>query len=192
MKIFQNKQPAWLSVPLKKIRGVEFVPINEMQIAGDKNFTHKHLKTIENNYKKAPFFTEVMPFIESWYQFQSEFIIERNIHFLQNLLSSWNIAVKIYFSSKLDCHSTDNKLLIEIIEKVGGTEYLFGAGSVAYLKAKLFEEAGIKLIAQNYTHPIYDQFNAEQFTAGLSCIDALMNCGINGVKDLVCDRKLGL
>lgn len=189
VKIIQDKQPKWLSIPLKKIKGVEFVPINQMQIADDIDFASKHLKTIENNYKKAPFFVEVMPLIERWYSLSTKLIAERNIDFLLNLLSAWNIHVNYTFSSKLDFSSSSNELLIEIIKHVGGNEYLFGLGSISYLKPQLFEDANIRLVPQDYNHPTYNQINTEEFIPGLSCIDSLMNCGIKETKHLVCGEN---
>lgn len=185
VKIIQNKEPKWLTIPLKKIKDTEFVPINEMQIADDKNFVDKHLKTIEINYKKAQYYNEIMPLVEKWYESSSQLVAERNISFLQTLRAAWNISSKVNFSSELKCHLSSNELLIEIIKKVEGTAYLYGSGSAGYLKPELFNQAGIELIAQNYTHPIYKQFNSDKFITGLSCLDALMNCGIIGTKELV-------
>src|SRR5205085_3184943 len=76
--ILNNNSEYWLTIPLLKPKGVEFVPINEMRInLGDK-FAGKQLKTIELNYKKAPFFNDVFPLVTSFYDHPSELISERN------------------------------------------------------------------------------------------------------------------
>jgi len=48
-----------------------------------------------------------------------------------------------------------------------------------------YSEAGIDLIYQNFQHPVYPQIGTHNFVPGLSIIDALMNIGFDGVKDLL-------
>src|SRR4051812_2430296 len=56
VKIISNKVEFWLTIPLKNKPGQTFQPINEMEIDNPKFVGDKQLKTLELNYKKAPFF----------------------------------------------------------------------------------------------------------------------------------------
>jgi len=185
VKILENGTSRWLTVPLRKLDGAEFVPINRMLIAHEIPFKDKHLKSIRNAYGRTQFFSEVMPLVESWYDDPSPYIADRNMSFLRNLLKIWEISVEISLSSQLDCHESASALLVEIVQKVGGTAYLFGAGSAAYLESEVFQEAGIELRPQNYQHPRYPQPNSSTFFEGLSIIDALMNSGLAYTKALL-------
>jgi hypothetical protein len=75
-------------------------------------------------------------------------------------------------------------LIIEIMKQVGGTAYLCGAGSAHYQDEEMFFKSHITLIRQNFVHPVYHQINARKFVPGLSIIDGLLNCGLEGTKKL--------
>ncbi len=60
-----------------------------------------------------------------------------------------------------------------------------GGGASKYQEDEKFQSNGITLLYQNFTHPVYPQFNTVEFIAGLSILDTLMNCGIDGTKKLL-------
>ena len=67
----------------------------------------------------------------------------------------------------------------------GGKKYFCGGGAMGYQQDDAFEKAGIVLLYQNFVCPTYSQFERQNFISGLSIIDALMNLGLNGVRDLL-------
>ncbi len=58
-------------------------------------------------------------------------------------------------------------------------------GADSYQENEILERQGIEVVARNFVHPVYKQFNSENFVKGFSIIDALMNCGIDGTKKLL-------
>lgn len=67
--------------------------------------------------------------------------------------------------------------LVEICIARGATRYISGPAARAYIKTKLFADAGIALCYANYQgYPIYPQA-LEPFEHGVSIIDTLMRCG---------------
>jgi hypothetical protein len=89
---------------------------------------------------------------------------------------------KVMLGSSLSVggHATD--LLVSTVRAVGGTVYLCGGGSEGYLEDEKFEQAGLRLIHQNFLHPTYPQGANDTFVPGLYCIDGLMHCGSRGVR----------
>ena len=91
----------------------------------------------------------------------------------------------IFWSSDLDHEGKSNKLLASLVKAVGCTTYMYGGGASIYQDETVFAEHGIQLKPQNFEHPQYHQFGNTSFIPGLSIIDALMNIGFEGVKDLL-------
>jgi hypothetical protein len=50
-------------------------------------------------------------------------------------------------------------------------------GSREYLNKAAFDEAGMGVVWQQLTHPVYPQCGTAPFIKGLSALDALFNCG---------------
>lgn len=178
VKIISNGAEYWLTIPLKNKKNEVFVPINSMEIDNPKFIASKHLKTIELNYKKAPFFKEVFEYIVNFYEHPSPLIAERNIDFIVAVAKKFNIKKKFVKSSELNCEKKSTELLIEIVKKLNGAIYLSGDGAEGYQEKGLYEKNGLGLSFMNFKHPVYNQLNTKQFIKGLSIIDAMMNIGI--------------
>lgn len=185
VKIIVNKQEYWLTCSLKSETGQVFVPINKMVIDNPSRLKDKHLKTIELSYKKAPFFNEVFPIVETFYNYSSDLISERNIDFINTVCLKLNIITEKVTSDSLNITSSSNQLLIDIIKYLGGNCYMPGGGAQGYQEDQLFNENEINLNYQGFKHPIYSQFNSSSFLSGLSIIDALMNLGFVETETLI-------
>jgi hypothetical protein len=181
VKILANNQEYWLTVPLKSSAGITFQRIDEMEMDKPDLIAKKHLKTIELNYRKAPFFMEVFPLIAAFYNSDMASIASRNIAFIQAVAERTGIRKEFLRSSSMNCVGTSTDLLIEITTGLGGNVYLAGGGASGYQEDELFAKAGIQLSYQNFEHPVYLQMNGKGFTKGLSVLDMLMNCGFEKV-----------
>ncbi len=184
VKVIVNKVEYWLTIPLSRPRSSAFLPINEMRISTG-NFEKKHLRTIEQSYGKAPFFKEVFPLVEAFYAHPDQRVANRNIDFIENVRKKLHINTHTVRSSHYEWCSKSTDLLIEILRRFDGTAYLCGGGASAYQEDEKFESAGLGLIYQNFSHPNYQQFSTERFIPGLSIIDPLMNCGLEGTEKLL-------
>lgn len=185
VQIICNKEPFWLTVPLKKPKGVEFQPINQMQIDPEVRYKDKHLKTIQLSYGKSPYYDEVRTLLDSFYDLESYSISDKNISFIKGVCDYLGLKRKFVKSSELNCEHSSTELLAEICQKIGANAYLYGKGSSDYQENEIFERIAIKPVAQDFSHPTYQQFNSKSFVAGLSIVDALMNCGLEGTKKLL-------
>jgi hypothetical protein len=87
-------------------------------------------------------------------------------------------------SSKFNLNSKSNQLLVDLLKRAGATHYLSGIGAKDYHDDKPFEEANIKVVWQDFKHPVYPQLHGE-FIPYLSSIDLLFNCGIKKSREIL-------
>ena len=74
--------------------------------------------------------------------------------------------------------------MVEIIKKIHANTYLSGIGAKDYIDEEIFKKNQIKVIFNEFDHPIYKQ----QFTGfikDLSILDYLFNCGIKSVNNFL-------
>jgi hypothetical protein len=188
VKILANGQPYWLSLPLEKPyqKGLIGIPICEMRYKiSDIRAFKNGLVTINNSYKKAPFFEDVFPIIKNYYESEEPLLENRNMSFIKTIMERMKIKTKIVYSSSLNCVESSTSLLIEIIFKVGGTSYICGGGASNYQNDELFKKNCIELTYNNFMHPTYPQFNSRQFQHGLSIVDCLMNIGFEETRKIL-------
>jgi hypothetical protein len=66
--------------------------------------------------------------------------------------------------------------LIDICKALGADTYLAGQGGADYMDLERFEKNGLRLMIQEFQHPVYPQLFAA-FQSHLSIVDLLFNCG---------------
>lgn len=172
-KIRSDKAFMWLTVPIiRKTRN----NLNEILIANNENWQKKHLRSIELNYKKTPFFLKYWPEIESILNKKWERLLELNLAIIKLVNSELGIKTKTILSSDLRIKETGSKKLLEICKKVNATSYLSGKMGKSYLDEDFFKESQINIIYDNFLHPTYDQIQGD-FLPNMSIIDLLFNMG---------------
>lgn len=153
VQILNNGEGAWITIPLKKIKGKEFQEISEMEIDQPELIAKKHLKTFEMCYKKAPYFKEIYPHILEFYESNNILISERNIQFITSIANKFNKKIKFKRSSEMDCKMSATELMIELVLKNNGNIYLSGDGAEGYQKIELYQQNGLKLSFMNLLTP---------------------------------------
>jgi hypothetical protein len=189
VKLLVGGQTAWVTVPvIRAYHGLRRV--SEMRIDNSVPWRDRLLNTIRMNYARAPFFEEVFPCLREWVSRPTDSLSEFNIGTLQALAEAMGLdASKCIVGSALHAEGNATDLLIAMAKAVGGDAYLCGGGAAGYQDDDKFSTAGIRLIYQNYQHPQYPQANAVGFVPGLSVVDALMNCGFEGTRQLLMPGK---
>jgi hypothetical protein len=180
VKMLIHGNAKWISMPLKRPESKEIIgiPINRMEINTDiaKDLRNAFI-SIENSYKRYPYFEEVSPLIQSYFDSEDPSLLNRNMEFNTSIFNRLNINSKVIFSSSLKCEKKSTELLIEIVKKLNGTQYLSGDGADGYQQGDLYKRNDIQLIFNKFQHPVYPQKNSGEFVPGLSIIDCLMNNG---------------
>lgn len=188
VKILIGGKGNWLSLPLlkPKVKGVIGIPIDEMEynLAEAKLF-RKAISSVENSYRRAPYYNDIIPLVHAHLSSQEPSMLKRNMSFIETVMGHLEINTKIVKSSEFKCTQSSTGMLVELLKSVGGAVYLCGDGASGYQDDALFAENGIRLEYNNFQHPTYTQYGASEFVPGLSIIDALMNIGFDGVKELL-------
>jgi hypothetical protein len=181
-KIKTAQGEKWITLPIKKCP--VGTAINNVLLSRDIEWRQRHLNLICHNYNKASYFDEIFPYIKELYNFQCEKMIEFNLRSINMLLELLKIEISSGLASILKPSGTKNDLLVDILKKVNGQVYLSGMGAKQYFKSEPFEKANIKVIWQEFKHPVYRQLHGE-FIPYLSSIDMLFNCGIEKSREML-------
>lgn len=164
----------WLTVPVL-YKYPEH--IDEVQINNRIDWRKKHVRTLKINYAKTPYFYDLSPEVEQFYVGDWEFIAEANRESVLMLLRMLGADTKTEVASSLgDLPEEPSERLAAICVSVGADTYLSGAGGRAYVDLEPFNKKGIKVVFQNFKHPVYLQLYGD-FIPNLSLLDLLFNCG---------------
>jgi len=174
-KIKTHQGEKWLTVSVKKAS--RKIRINEVSLAESIDWKAKNINLIVQNYKKAPYFNEIIPHIEELYRFQCKKMVDFNLKSIKILMNLFDIKIETILSSELNPQGKGNTLLVDILKKMNASHYLSGIGAKDYYDPAPYTEADIQVVWQEFSHPVYpQQYGA--FIPYLSSIDLLFNCGI--------------
>ena len=180
-RILVNQQPCYFIMPLKQASQNKLICDIDLDSS---NWRDKLLKTIENTYRKSLFFAEVFPAIEKIILFNTQNLAD----FLTNQLLELSVFMEIKTEFVLTSRKYENQFLsgrdrvIDICKQEKTDIYLNAIGGQTLYDAKTFSDAGIGLQFIEMKPLSYPQKSTE-FVPYLSIIDALMNVGIEGVKE---------
>jgi hypothetical protein len=175
----------WLTVPVLYDFGQK---INEVKIDNRRDWREKHMKSLELNYSKAPYFKDYSSFFREVFEKEWEHLAELSIYFISGLKDLLGIETKIIKSSRLNITTEKTDRLVDLCKKLEADVYLSGAGGSDYLDESAFAQSGIKLEYQKYTHPEYDQVY-KGFYPHMSVADLLFCCGDKGLDIIREGRK---
>ena len=163
----------YLSIPIRKRREL----LCNIEIDNSKNWRHDHWKSIKNNYGKSKGWIEFSKEIEKVYSCEWYKLVDINIEFIKLICNKLEINTEIVRSSTLNKNfGVKSERILNICKYFDAEIFLSGNGAKEYLDVKAFNENGIEIEFQKFTHPIYKQIN-EPFITNLSAIDFLLQCG---------------
>lgn len=174
-KIKTAQGEKWLTVSVKK--APRDTAINRIELSSDIDWKQGNLNLLEQNYRKAPFYSELMPEIERLYAQPFLLLRDFNMASIEMLMDLLDVRIPWVWSSTLDPSGAKNELLVDLLRKVSATHYLSGVGARDYFQPEPFAESNIEVIWQDFTHPEYAQ-QFGNFIPYLSALDVLFNHGI--------------
>lgn len=166
----------WLTVPVEK----KHVPINEIRIKNEVStwkgvkWADAHFNDIRDNYKDTPYYSLYEEEIKRIYEKRYDKLVDLNMELINFLKRAFDIDVEIVFSSEFGFTSKSTERLVEIVEALDGDVYLSGPKGRDYLDVSPFEKKVIKVMFQDFKHPVYKQ-RYKGFIVNMSAIDALFN-----------------
>ena len=99
-------------------------------------------------------------------------------------MSALNLMTCTVNSSTLKKSSNRSQRLLDICKHLDASCYISGISGKDYLDEKIFHNSGIKIIYENFQHPVYKQIYGN-FIENLSILDLLFNEGENSQKILI-------
>lgn len=149
--------------------------INEVKVDYNSNWERKFLKTLEQAYKRAPYFSQVYDVVSNVVQSKSEMISDLAFESITQVCHYLNLEVLFARSSKIYSNQglkgVDRVIDICTIEQA--SHYINPIGGQILYKKEDFLQKNIQLHFIKPNLSIYQQFNSE-FIPWLSIIDILM------------------
>lgn len=158
--------------------------IREIEVDNLAAWSKKSLKTVEQSYKKAPFFKESFGIVEQVFKCPAANIAELAVSSLKETCKYLGINTKIIESSTVynnqDLKAQNRILDICLQEKA--VHYINPIGGMAIYDKQLFADNKILLNFIKAKPVEYNQFN-NNFVPWLSIIDLLMFCSVAEINE---------
>lgn len=183
-QILMNGKPKFINLKMNGASSNKL--INEIQVAGDKIYNKKLLKTIESCYKGAPYFKDVFPIIENIITNDEKNLARYLEYSIRKICEYLTIKTEIIVSSTLDKNNNlrGQEKVIEICKIIGANEYYNAIGGRELYSYDDFMTSGIKLNFLKTEMIGYQQLNSE-FIPNLSIIDVMMFNSVEDVKRML-------
>lgn len=171
----------WLTVPvLGSLK--EGLLIREVRIDNRRDWRRKHLATLAQSYRKAPFFSDYIGLFEEAYAREWELLVDLDVHVTELLRGAFGLeATELRRSSELAVDGSRNGRLAAICRALGGNVFYEGAAGRSYIDVEFFRREGIEVVFQDFQPRPYRQLHGE-FVPYLSAVDLLFNEGPGGLE----------
>ena len=173
-RIKTPKGPLWLTVPVLS-RGHLQKTLIDIEIDGQRDWKKKHLRSIEQNYRHAPYFAERFDRLAASYLIETSHLAELCYHQLKFWLKEFEISTRIIRALELPARGSKSDLILALCKCAGATTYLSGPQGRGYLREDDFSAAEIEVRYQDYVPLEYPQLFGE-FVPALSVVDYWLNC----------------
>jgi hypothetical protein len=168
----------WMTIPVDDNKRIaKNLLIKDVKIINN-GWQARHIKTLEMNYARAPYFGEVMDIMRESFDEDHTMLCPLVMTIIRRINEYLGLRCKIYYSSELgfaDLHKTDR--VVAICKHLKATEYLSGDAAKDYLELDKFGD--IRVLWHRYKEKEYPQLHG-QFISRISILDLLMNCGLKG------------
>ena len=166
----------YIVVPLKKHPYT--TPINQVEILNSTDWTGLILRQLGHYKKNAPYYAQVIAFLEDCFSDSEEKLAELNTKLFQKTCSYLGIdkPIRVYSKMNLTLKGPVNSpgdWGLRIAQSAGASEFINRPGGAAFLDENSFLEHGIKLTIQSFTNMTYD-CGRYKFEPDMSIIDVMM------------------
>ena len=177
-----NGERKMFSITLKKASSSRL--IKDIEIGDD---FRKIIKTLETNYKKAPYFNETMNLLIKSINYPDKRLGVFLTNCIKEVLSYLQVNTEILISSEIkkDNSFKGQDRVINMCQQLNADTYINAIGGINLYDKNLFKEKGIDLFFLKSHNIVYQQYKNE-FIPSLSLIDTLMfNAAhdVNGMLD---------
>jgi hypothetical protein len=180
-RIYDSHGLHWLTIPIYKEAVKQ--KISEVSFK-DPAWQDAHYTVLQNTYRKAPYYTQLEGLMEKWYRQKGwQKLSEMNQALIKDISSFLGIRTKFVNSADYQLQGDRVERLINLLKKLGATEYISGPAARNYLTGSedLFRSAGIGLTYKDYRgYPEYRQLG-DSFEPYVSIADMIANISIDQI-----------
>ena len=199
-RLLANGRELLFTIPLKDASQNRL--INEIALSDEPKWRDKLLRTIEQSYRKAPQFAEVMPMTERMIRFQSPdrsdvsrsdvSVADYCFHSFSELTAYLGITTRLVASSSIyeNSHLKAQERILDICRQEGAERYINPIGGMELYKPEPFAQLGCELRFIQPNLVAYPQLGTANFVPWLSILDILMNNTPAATLDLLLDFNL--
>lgn len=182
-KIKTSNGLSWLTIPVE-VKGKFNQKINETMTV-DNHWRINHWRTIEANYKSAPYFHEYSEVFKALYlESDEKNLSEINFQFIKVVNEVLGIRTVIRRSSEFELIEGKTERLADLCEKLNAKVYYTGPSAKNYIEKKPFTDRNIELAYLDFSgYNEYPQLFGE-FEHAVSILDLIFNCGEESTKYL--------
>jgi len=163
------------------IKGEQDQQIMNARINHSDPWSKKHLKSIELNYRKSPYFEHYYPPLKKIYEEKHETLLSLNQAIIEFQCQALNIQTKIVRASTLYNDNQGDALIAGICQKLESSILYNAKGAQELIDLDYLKSKDITVQFQEFDHPEYPQQHKD-FIPYLSCIDLLFNTGEQAIK----------
>lgn len=174
-KVLTRNGPIWLTVPVITSGKLFTTALKDLETDARQSWQAKHLATLQQAYRSAPWYAERSPRIEAFYREPMPRLSDLCWQMLQVFVQELGITTRLVKASELppvEGHKSD--LVLGLCRATGATQYLSGSLGRHYLDESSFADAGIAVRYQDYVPRPYRQL-ADPFVPGMGVVDVLYN-----------------
>lgn len=192
--ILSNGNSILMSLPLKKSSRDEWIKHKEISAEEYMKSLVKLNKTIQRSYSSCINFLNIDDMIKQ--------VLNKNAHFLSDIVENSVTKVSEYLKINTDFYRasdlisdqesssfTASERIINLVNKLGGTEYINLIGGRDMYDKKWFLSKGVKLSFLTPEIIPYPQIS-KTFIPSLSIIDVLMNNEVTYIQDMLYPKTM--
>lgn len=188
-RILVDGQESLFTVALSKASQNKL--INEIEVLKDSNSLQHLLKTLEHNYKNAPYFDSVFNLVNEVINKPHKSISDLAINSVNSVSNYLEMDTLFELSSEKFPETKGmgkTERLVEIVKKKGFKHYINPSGGKELYNKLDFKKKGVNLHFIQNELDSYTQFENEPIV-GLSIIDVLMFNSVEETKRLIAKYK---
>lgn len=170
-----NGKGHWLSVPVKKMP-LE-TKLGDIEISYDEPWQQKHISSIRLAYCNTPYFQPLFDEIVVEIEAAHQYLWQLDVALVRVMAKHFAIQTPIAYSSSAPRITADkNGRIVEICKYFDAHCLYDGKAAADFIDTSLFEDNGVKVIFQDYKHPVYTQGTGD-FVPYMSALDLLFHTG---------------
>jgi WbqC-like protein family len=170
-RIKTSAGPRWLTVPVHARLGTSIadVTVDETQA-----WRVRHRGVLERAYADAPYFKRHRDALDRLYDTPWTRLAPLAAASAEWLARAIGVTTPVHLASTLGVTAPDpSERLLALCVAVGADTYLAGRDGARYLDPRRFAAAGIRVLYQDYAHPVYPQLHGD-FVPNCSALDLLL------------------